>query len=305
MTTFRELEAFVAVVDMGSFKGAARALNTSQSAISRLIRELEAGFDLPLFDREKRSSQITMTGVEVLHIAREILRERNRLAERFVDKSLVAPLLRLGVNQLASLSWLPHCVRQLKKKYPDMQLEIESGTSAELYSQIRSGKLDIVVVNEAIRSQDMVRIPAGEVEIGWYCKPERALAESTSLRNLEQNTLLLQPLAGCAGSVIGAWLSARSIKIRDAIQCNSWSSLITMANQGTGVASVPTVLAQASLRRGELKPCYIDSAPVKLNYVVLVKIDEISPFHRAVIATIKKSHSDYFCAATHQHTLTD
>mgnify|MGYP001078988456 CR=1 FL=1 len=37
MTTFRELEALVAVVEMGSFKGAARSLNTSQSAVSRLI----------------------------------------------------------------------------------------------------------------------------------------------------------------------------------------------------------------------------------------------------------------------------
>ena len=99
VTTFRQLEALVAVVDMGSFEGAARALSTSQSAASRLVKELEGEFRTALYNRERRSARLTVEGQEVLRLARTILRERGKLIERFASRELVSPLLRMGVTE--------------------------------------------------------------------------------------------------------------------------------------------------------------------------------------------------------------
>ena len=50
VTTFKQLESFVSVVDLGSFEKAARSLETSQSNISRQIASFEASFAVPQMD---------------------------------------------------------------------------------------------------------------------------------------------------------------------------------------------------------------------------------------------------------------
>ncbi len=47
----RDLEAFLAVMSTGSITGAARMLDRSQSQVTRLIQDLEAALDFPLFER--------------------------------------------------------------------------------------------------------------------------------------------------------------------------------------------------------------------------------------------------------------
>ena len=56
--TFRQLEALVAIADMGSFEAAGRKLGSVQSGVSRHVRELESQFPRPLFDRVSRSARI-------------------------------------------------------------------------------------------------------------------------------------------------------------------------------------------------------------------------------------------------------
>src|SRR6476659_1739000 len=82
VANFRELEAFAAVADLGSFEKAARSLATSQSNISRLVSDFEGLFDKPLLNREQRAARLTVDGEEVLRLARTILRHRAKLAER-------------------------------------------------------------------------------------------------------------------------------------------------------------------------------------------------------------------------------
>lgn len=54
-------------------------LNMSQSAISKRIQELEDAFDMPIFDRSKRSARLTEKGTELFEQATEILRQRDYL----------------------------------------------------------------------------------------------------------------------------------------------------------------------------------------------------------------------------------
>ena len=57
---FRDLEAFLAVAESGSFQRAAEQLNISQSAITRRIQKLESVLDLTLFERTTRSLKLTI-----------------------------------------------------------------------------------------------------------------------------------------------------------------------------------------------------------------------------------------------------
>ncbi|SDS99340.1 LysR family transcriptional regulator [Actinoplanes derwentensis] len=85
----RQLRALVAVVDAGTFTGAAAELGVSQASVSRAIAALEATMGVRLLQRTTRHVALTATGRQVLEGARRILDEithLRRIAERRQDE---------------------------------------------------------------------------------------------------------------------------------------------------------------------------------------------------------------------------
>ncbi len=77
----RQLRAFVAVVDEGSFTDAATVLNTTQASVSRAVAALEAAIGSRVLRRSAREIGLTETGAHVLGPARTILEELERVLE--------------------------------------------------------------------------------------------------------------------------------------------------------------------------------------------------------------------------------
>jgi DNA-binding transcriptional LysR family regulator len=75
MDQFRQMQAFVAVVQAGSFVQAAQRLDTSKAVVSRLVLELEAALDTRLLNRTTRSLSLTDAGSEYVERCRQILED--------------------------------------------------------------------------------------------------------------------------------------------------------------------------------------------------------------------------------------
>jgi DNA-binding transcriptional LysR family regulator len=288
MTTFRELEALVAVADMGSFDRAALRLETSQSAVSRLIKEFEGGFRRPLFDREGRSTRLTMEGQEVLALARAILRHRAGLASRLGSPELVIPTLRVGVTELAAYTWLPNFVAGLQERYPRVNLELDVASSPALHARLRDARLDVAVVLAATRTTDMARLPVGTSDVGWYAAPHVGLPTSLTQQEFEQQSLLIQGASTGAGAVMATWLAEHGLRPAKVIHSDSLMALLGMAAAGLGVASLPLALAREPVNRGALRQVTVDVGIASSEYVALVRLDAMSAFHRAIVELIRE-----------------
>ncbi|MBD9667103.1 LysR family transcriptional regulator [Variovorax sp. VRV01] len=292
MTTFRELEALVAVVEMGSFKGAARSLNTSQSAVSRLIQDFELQFSLPLFTRDQRAARLTVAGQEVLRVARAALRQRATLMERFCSAALVAPTLRMGVTELAAVTWIPRFVGHLRARYPRLHLEVQVESSSQLHDDVRAGRLSLAIVIDVVRTTEMARIPVGTASTGWFCAPGFKAAHSLSLQELERQTLLLQGSSSGAGRRLDAWFRAHALEPANVIQSDSLSALSGIAAAGLGIAHLPRAVAVDALLRGQLREVQLPVNSPDLQYVAIGRVDMVSAFHRAVI-DLARLHCDF------------
>lgn len=289
MTTFRELEAFVAVVDMGSVEKAARSLDTSQSAISRLINELEGQFKHPLFNRNHRSAQLTIEGQEVLRQARAILRQRVNLMERFASPEIVASTLRLGVTELAAVTWLGSFVVDLRARYPRIRLDLKVDSSIRLFEQMRDGHLDIAVVLESTRSANMARITVGSAAFGWFCAARRSMPKTLKLSQFEQETLLLQGTGGSSGSQIVNWLIDRGVRPANMIQSDSLAALSGICAAGLGIAGLPYAIASDAVASGLLQEVTVPLGAISMVYILLIRIDSITDFHRMVAELVKRN----------------
>ncbi len=147
LVDLRNLRALVAVADQGSFRGAARSLGYTQSAISHQIALLERGLDAPMFIRPGGRGAITLTpaGDAVYRRARRVLGEVETLgADVAAIQSGERQTLRIGVFQTATTELLPGALRTLREQRPDVEVVLsEIDDNARTFDQLAAGRLDL------------------------------------------------------------------------------------------------------------------------------------------------------------------
>lgn len=140
----RQARTFVAVAEALSFSEAARRLNTSQSAVSRTVGQMEADLRVPLLSRTTRSVALTAEGRLLLDECREVLAH----FERWVGRarrvaSGLAGEIRVGVNDFASQAEFPRLLCGFRRLYPEITFRIMSGTRQRQLSALETGEIDI------------------------------------------------------------------------------------------------------------------------------------------------------------------
>jgi DNA-binding transcriptional LysR family regulator len=147
LVALRNLRALVAVADQGSFRGAARSLGYTQSAISHQIALLERGLEAPMFIRPGGRGAITLTaaGDAVYRLARRVLGEVETLsADVAAIQSGERQTLRIGVFQTATTELLPGALRTLREQRPDVEVVLsEIDDNARTFDQMAAGRLEL------------------------------------------------------------------------------------------------------------------------------------------------------------------
>lgn len=141
------LEAFLYVVESGSFSAAARKLKKSQSTISTAIANLEADLGVILFDRHSRHPTITPHGLRVLPYVKAIFAASERLDElsiRLTDN--IEPRLSFVLSDLWQTAHHESILQQFSDRYPDIELECIIAEDDDVIDSIQSGRSHVGVV---------------------------------------------------------------------------------------------------------------------------------------------------------------
>ncbi|MDN7753001.1 LysR family transcriptional regulator [Burkholderia gladioli] len=137
------LRSFVAVAQTGSFTAASERVNLSQSTVSQHIRRLEELLDRPLFERDTRNVRLSANG-EALH------RYASRILE-LMDEAVMSvcgpPLsgkVRLGMSEDFASTHLAAALANFIQRNPEVELEIATGLSGDLFDALDEGRHDLV-----------------------------------------------------------------------------------------------------------------------------------------------------------------
>src|ERR1700737_2505803 len=96
MPDFKSLETFLWVVKLGSFRGAAQRLNTTQPAISQRIAQLEREIGVKLLNRDHRVASPTSSGRQLMVYAEKLIGLRAEMMAEVGDRSAMRGVLRAG-----------------------------------------------------------------------------------------------------------------------------------------------------------------------------------------------------------------
>lgn len=130
----------------------ANMLYTSQSGVSRHIRELEEELGIEIFIRRgKRLLGMTEPGKALLVIAERILNEASnvrRLADLFTNDT--AGVLTIATTHTQARYSLPTVIKSFRALFPEVRLELIQGTPQEIESLLHNGGADIGIASERL-----------------------------------------------------------------------------------------------------------------------------------------------------------
>ena len=249
MLRLTQLRDFLAVVEAGSLRAAARAVGVSQPAITKSIRRLEAELSVQLLQRNARGAVATAAGKAFLSRARAVQAEL-RQAEEELDhfRGGRQGSVAFGVAPAATMLIVPDTMTQFRRRYPHAAVRIVEGVTGGLLPRLRDETLDFLIAQStaekgdpAIRFRPLFRsilVVAGRVG--------HPLRGATSLRELQDARWVVFQPAGAGGFLEQAFKTAGAAIPTGVVQCDSYgAALALLAGTDALGLMVPQLLSEA------------------------------------------------------------
>jgi DNA-binding transcriptional LysR family regulator len=254
------VQAFVAVVEAGGVREAAKALGVPRSTLSRRLAQLEARLGARLLERTTRTLHLTETGAAYFREAGAALRTLQE-AERGVAQLQAAPRGRLKVTAPMTFGslYLGAVALELLRRYPELALDVD--LSDRRVDVVAEG-YDVAIRAGRLADSSLIARPLAAAPFRVYASPRYLAARPAPRRpaDLGEHACLLftsdgrpMPWAFRVGRRVQALTPGPA-----RMTVNSFPVLRDLCVAGEGVAWFPATFALAAVARGELVPLLAD-----------------------------------------------
>ena len=156
----KQLEAFCAVVEQGSFTAAAEALYLAQSTVSGHVTALEKDLGVTLFLRTgKRHIALTAEGRQVYSHARTILQNCDELTRTLEEKT--SRELVVAASSIPMQYILPRMLKEFSAIHPDCRITLRDGDSESVHRDVLLGEAQLGMVGAVLNMADMAYTTIG------------------------------------------------------------------------------------------------------------------------------------------------
>lgn len=284
MDLIAALRAFVRVTETGSFSAVARETHASQSAVTRLVAQLEQHFDVRLFHRTTRRLSLTDDGQVLMAHARHVIESADEM-ETVLGRQSGAPrgLVRLGTSIAGGL-FLATRLPVLLARHPGLSVAL---VMRDQNSDMVEERLDLAFRSGEIADASLVARRIGFLGRAVVASPvylERNGAPSTP-EDVATHTCLIHDV----GSEPEVWLftgpeGPQSVRVSGQFIANDSQAVHRAARAGHGIALLPEIQLIDDLRAGRLFRLLEDYPSQRLPvYIVYPSRRNLAPRTRVVM----------------------
>ncbi|HWP56038.1 MAG TPA: LysR family transcriptional regulator [Pyrinomonadaceae bacterium] len=281
----RQLKAFVAIAESGTFTAGAGRVHVTQAAISMQIRQLENETGAQLFVRAPRKVILTEAGERLLERAYVILREHDAALEEMAALTGAHKgRLRIGsASAMVSGDPLPQILRELKKTYVNVEPSVASGTSEHLIQQVLAGEIDAAFVSLPVEARGVQTELLNEDYLVAIGSPRHSLAKQkvVSAYALAGEKLILGERGGNTRRLIDQFFAQTGVTPKVIMELSRLAAIKRMVAEDMGVGIVPLQSVREEVEKGILVRWWIEGAQInwQLGVARLVGGYE-SPIHQ-------------------------
>jgi LysR family transcriptional regulator, regulator of abg operon len=228
-----QIRDFLAVVQAGSLRAAARGVGVSQPAITKSIRQLEGELRVQLLQRSARGVVTTPAGKAFLARARVVQAELRKAVEDLGAFQGGEGSVAIGVSPNAAALVMPEALQQFRRRHPQARVRIVEGVGTALIPAVRDATLDFAVAGSALPSAEpglqfrpLVRLP-----LAVAARQGHPLAGATSLRELAGAQWLVFYPTGSGAVIEKAFAAAGLAMPRASVQCESCAGALALLSK--------------------------------------------------------------------------
>lgn len=256
-----ELHNFLTLAEQLHFGKASQICNLSPSALTRSIQRLEESLGHPLFLRDNRTVTLTPAGEKFRSYASQALRDWDSLREELKENDLVSGKLSIYASVTAVYSLLPELLESYRKSYPDVHLELRTGSAEESLQQVISGEIDLSIAALPDRQLTGLEfLPLIQTDLVF-------ISSKSDQQPLDLATSpMVIPRSGLSRRRLDHWLRKKNIRPNINTEVSGNEGILAMVRLGCGVGIVPELVLERSPFRNEVRK--IKDAPKLAPYVV-------------------------------------
>jgi DNA-binding transcriptional LysR family regulator len=262
----RQLKAFVAIAESGTFTAGAGRVHVTQAAISMQIRQLENETGAQLFVRAPRRVILTEAGEKLLERAYVILREHDAALEEMAALTGAHKgRLRIGsASAMVSADPLPQILRELKKSHEAVETSVSSGTSESLVQQVLAGELDVAFVSLPVDARGIQTELLSEDYLVAVASPRHKLANQkvVSAYALAGEKLILGERGGNTRRLIDQFFAQAGVTPKVVMELSRLAAIKRMVEEDMGVGIVPLQSVEEEVAAGKLVRWWIEAAQI-------------------------------------------
>ena len=240
-----DLHIFRCVVREGGVTRAADRLHRVPSNVTTRIKQFEGRLGVSLFRRQGRGLVLTDAGRTLLGHAERLLQLAD-MAEQEMRSGVVRGVLRLGSLESAAGARLPPVLSAFHARYPDVSIELQTGTTSALLRRLERFEVEAAFVSEPFETGGLSSVAAFDEELVLI-----SATNTPALRHpvdLGGRTLVAFPHGCSYRRRLMEWLAEGGASPGRILELGSYHAIVACVAAGTGVAIVPAeVLDQAVL----------------------------------------------------------
>ncbi|WP_454753197.1 LysR family transcriptional regulator [Cupriavidus necator] len=259
----QSLRIFLLVAQTGGLTQAANKSHMTLSALSKRIADLERTVDCALFLRVRRGLELTPAGHELVHHARSVLDQVNRMAGDMSDFAIgVRGHVKVWANTSAVIQFLPGDIAAFLAAQPMIRISLEERLSQDVVAALVSGETDLGVFADNVPAYDIEKFAYRHDRLVVLVPRGHPLATRSEVSfeetlehdyvGLNQGSSLLQRLTDAASAL------DKVVKLR--IQVSSFDAICRMIEAGLGIGVLPDGAVRPELLGTGLQAIYLSDA---------------------------------------------
>lgn len=239
-----DLQAFRAVVQTGSFRRAADAVQITQSALSRRIEKLESALGVKLFERTTRSVSLTNVGRAFLPQVERLLDDLDLALLSIGDGGgLRSGTLTIACVPSAAYYFMPHAIRLFHARFPKIKVRLMDVSANEVSAAVASGDADFGVSFTGNLAPEIEFSALMEERYVIACRKDHPIASRDAvswIQAYEYDYIALDKTSGNR-LVLDRALAGVDVKKDSICEARHVTTLLGLIEAGLGVAAVPSI----------------------------------------------------------------
>jgi DNA-binding transcriptional LysR family regulator len=270
----RQLRAFVALAQTGSFTRTARQLHLSQSAISHSIKALEDEVRCRLLDRVGKTVTLTLAGEQLLGHAQRILAEMQEARERLRDLGKWGHgRLRIGASPTSCQYLLPKVLREFKDSFPQCMIQIEPGDTPVALELLHERRIDLALALEPRQPGQLEFRPLFKDELRFLVGPLHpwALAGRVDRSEITRQRFILYTRTSYMADMIENYFAREDIVLPTSIELGNMEAIKELVKLGLGISVLAPWVAQRELTEGSLRALPLGPRKLERSWGILLR----------------------------------